>query len=133
MPLLPVTALYASVLGLFMLHLAYQVTKYRQLHRAGLGHSNHDVLIAGRNHANATEYIPITLILLALGELNGAANGVLHLIGVTFVFARILHAWGFKVSKGGAHPARYWGIVLSFLCMITLALLNLYLSWPYIL
>jgi len=132
MPLLPITALYAALLALILLHLAFQVVKVRQRHKAGLGHKNDELLVAGRNHANAAEYIPITLILFALAELNGASNLILHIIGCVFLSARIIHAWGFTTSKGLTHPGRYWGTVGTFVCLIVLALLNLYLSWPYL-
>ena len=132
MPLLPITALYGSLLGFLLLHLAYIVIVCRQAHKSGLGHTNNELLIVGRNHANATEYIPITLILFALAELNGAANSLLHVIGGVFVAARLFHAWGFKISKGKAHMGRYWGTFITFLCIILLAFINLYLSWPYL-
>jgi len=133
MPFLPITALYASLLGFLMLYLAFEVVKYRQRHKSGLGHTNNDLLVAGRNHANAAEYIPITLILLGLAELNGAPNSVMHVIGGLFLFARVIHAWGFMASKGMIHKGRYWGTVITFLCLCALGLLNLYLCLPYLL
>lgn len=133
MPLLPVTALYATILAFIMLKLAYQVIQVRQRHKSGLGYKQEDLLIAGRIHGNASEYIPITLILFALAELNGASNIILHGIGIIFIIARIAHARGFLISKGLTHPGRYWGVVATFLTMIILGLINLYLSWPYLL
>lgn len=132
MPLLPITALYSALLAFVLLHLAYQVVKVRQRHKAGLGHKNDELLVAGRSHANATEYIPITLILLALAELNGAPNFLLHVIGSAFFVSRILHAWGFVTSKGLTHAGRYWGTLGTFVCLMILSLLNLYLCWPYL-
>ena len=132
MPLLPITALYGSLLGFLLLHLAYTVIMCRQTHKSGLGHTNNELLIVGRNHANAAEYIPITLILFALAELNGAVNSLLHVIGCVLIAARLLHAWGFKISKGKTHMGRYWGTLMTFLCIILLAFINLYLSWPYL-
>lgn len=132
MPLLPITALYGALLGFLMLYLAFDVVKYRQRHKSGLGHKHDDLLVTGRNHANATEYIPIILILIGLAELNGASNAILHIFGALFLFARVIHAWGFKVSKGMTHTGRYWGTVITFLCLIALGLLNLYLCWPYL-
>ncbi|MFT5592521.1 MAG: putative membrane protein YecN with MAPEG domain [Oceanicoccus sp.] len=133
MPLLPITALYGALLGFLLLHLAYLVVMTRQKYKSALGHKNDDILIAARNHANAAEYIPIMLILLALAELNGAANGILHIIGALFVAARYIYAWGFRASEEKTHPGRYWGIVITFFCIATLGLLNLYLCWPYLL
>lgn len=132
MPLLPITALYGALTGFLLLYLAYGVVQHRQRHKAGLGHSQPDILISGRIHANAAEYIPITLILLSLAELNGAPNMLLHGIGVWFLISRMLHAWGFKKSKGGSHFARYWGVVITFMCIILLGLTNIVLSWRYL-
>ena len=132
MPLLPITATYGALLGFLLLYLAYGVIQQRQHHKSGLGHAHPDILISGRIHANATEYIPITLILLGLAELNGAPNMLLHGIGFTFIMARLMHAWGFKKSKGASHFGRYWGMVITFMCILVLALTNLTLSWAYI-
>ena len=132
MPLLPITAFYGALLGFLMLYLAFDVVKSRQRHKSGLGHQHNDILVAGRIHANAAEYIPIVLILIALAELNGAPSGLLHIFGAAFLFARVIHAWGFKVSQGATHIGRYWGTVITFLSLILLGLFNLYLCWPYL-
>lgn len=109
MPFLPISAFYTSLLALLMLVLAYQVVKQRLRHKSGLGHQNDDLMVAGRAHANAAEYIPITLLLMVIAELNGANPTVLHISGVAFLVSRIIHAWGFKTSGGKTHFGRYWG------------------------
>ena len=132
MPFLPITALYAALLAIVMLYLAFEVVKQRLAHKQGLGYSEGSLLLAGRNHANATEYIPITLILLALLELNGAGPILLHVSGFAFLIARMAHAWGFKAGKGAVHPGRYWGTVVTWLVIFALSLCNLFFIWRYL-
>ncbi len=132
MPFLPITALYAALLALVMLYLAFEVVRQRQIHKQGLGHSKDSLLVAGRNHANASEYIPITLILLALLELNGASPVLLHVSGFAFLLARLAHAWGFKAAQGLVHPGRYWGTVVTWLVILELSLCNLFFIWRYL-
>ncbi len=133
MPFLPITALYASLLALLMIYLAYQVVVQRIKHKSGLGHDQESILVAGRNHANASEYIPMGLILLALAELNGANSMLMHIFGASFFIARLAHAWGFKMGLGGSHSGRYWGTVLTWVSIVGLCLVNLAYVWRYIL
>ncbi|OUR66126.1 hypothetical protein A9Q73_07660 [Bermanella sp. 47_1433_sub80_T6] len=132
MPFLPITALYACLLALLLIHLAYQVVAQRIKHKSGLGHSEQSILLAGRNHANASEYIPIALILLALAELNGASMIIMHITGASFFIARLAHAWGFKAGQGGTHTGRYWGTVLTWVSIVALCLINMAYVWRYI-
>jgi len=133
MPFLPISGFYAALLAMLMLILAYQVVKQRVRHKAGLGHQQHDdLLVAGRAHANATEYIPIMLILLAAAELNGANPTLLHTAGVAMLLSRLVHAWGFSAAKGKTHRGRYWGTLVTWLTILWLCSINLLLSWRYI-
>lgn len=52
------------------------------------------LLIATRIHANAMENVPITLVLAALAELNGADRKKLSAILATFSVLRVLHVIG---------------------------------------
>lgn len=133
MPMLPITAFYGILLTLLLLILARSVVKARLKHSQGLGHTHKDVLIAGRNHGNATEYVPILLILLALAELNGASYTLLHSLGLMIIIARIMHAWGFTRSQGKHHIGRFWGTALTWLSMVLASVLNLLLIWPFLL
>lgn len=132
MPFLPISAFYTSLLALLMLVLAYQVVKQRLRHKSGLGHQNDDLMVAGRAHANAAEYIPITLLLMVIAELNGANPTVLHISGVAFLVSRVIHAWGFKASSGKTHFGRYWGTLINWVVILWLCAVNLLLSWRYI-
>ena len=132
MPMLPITSLYAAILALLLLKLAFGVIKIRQFHKSGLGYEHKDLLLAGRTHANATEYVPISLILLAIAELNGVPGIMLHIPGIVLVVARIGHARGFKLGSGGAHPGRYLGTLLTWMVIAWLSFINIYYSGPYL-
>ncbi|MEH6343790.1 MAG: MAPEG family protein [Bermanella sp.] len=132
MPFLPISGFYASLLALLMIHLAYSVVKQRIKHKSGLGHEHDSLLIAGRNHANASEYIPIGLILLVLAELNGANFILLHACGLSLLLSRVAHAWGFKAGKGETHTGRYWGTLITWITIVALSLINLSYSWGYL-
>ncbi len=132
MPFLPITALYASLLGLLLIYLALQVVKQRLKHKSGLGHEHHSLLVTGRVHANASEYIPIALILLTLLELNGANSLILHISGGAFLLSRIAHAFGFKASNGMSHPGRYWGTLGTWISIVAMSLINILYVWRYL-
>jgi len=72
----PLTALYAGVLGLFLLALGARVSLLRSKLRVGMGHGN-DVHLARaiRVHGNAVEWIVPMLLLFLVAELDGAVVG----------------------------------------------------------
>jgi len=128
--IVPVTAVFAAVLGLLLLVLSGQVVKYRLKYRKGMG-VNDDVEFeaAVRAHANLVEYAPIGLIMLAIAELNGVASGLIYWTGMALVAGRILHAWGMINGKGSPHKARMVGILLTWLAILVAALLLLWNVW----
>ncbi len=132
MPFLPISGFYASLLALLMIQLAYAVVKQRIKHKSGLGHQEQTLLIAGRIHANASEYIPIGLIMLVLAELNGASFILLHIAGLGLLLSRVAHAWGFKEGQGETHAGRYWGTLITWITIIMLSVVNLVYVWGYL-
>ncbi|MDX1757376.1 MAG: MAPEG family protein [Marinobacter sp.] len=121
--ILPVTAVFASVCAILLLILSCRVSSFRMRHKQGLGvNDDRDFEVAVRAQANLTEYAPMALILLGLGELNGVAVSWIYSLGMMFVLGRILHAWGMINGRGGAHKARFSGTALSWLAMLLLAL-----------
>ena len=89
MIMLPVTLVTASVLGIFYAFLSVAVSGERGRSKIGLGtgaeatavlgqeHTASKLLIAVRRHGHFAEYVPISLILLALLELGGTGRPVL--------------------------------------------------------
>lgn len=118
-----ITALYASALALLLIWLAFQVIKQRRSKKIAYADGGVESLqIARSAQSNASEYIPITLILMALLEYNGASVLWIHLAGIAFVIGRVIHARGILAEdlKG-----RVTGMKLTFFTMIGLVALNL--------
>ncbi len=123
---LPITAIYASFLALFLLILAVPVIKLRRGLRVGLGDGGHRSLQqAIRAHGNAAEFIPIFIILMAIYELNRAPAMALHIFGVAFLLARLAHAVGLYTSVGHS-LGRASGVVGSFTVLVLLACANIW-------
>lgn len=122
----PVTALYAGLVALLFMLCVVQVVRQRLRSGVGLGDGGDPRLLqAIRVHANLAEYAPIVLLLLLLGELNGARPWVLHALGAVFVLSRLAHAWGFSRSAGRS-PGRAAGTLGTWVVLVALALLNLW-------
>ena len=95
----PITALYAGILALIGVGLAAGSGTLRAKTGVSLGDGgNQDQLLAMRRHGNFTEWVPLTVLLFALMELNGAPSLALHILGVWLVVARILHPIGLGVE-----------------------------------
>lgn len=119
-----ITALYASLCALLLVKLSLQVISLRRKHRISLGDAgNTDLQAAIRTQGNATEYIPITLILMMLLEWATAAWWLIHLAGITLVTGRILHA---SALKTGNVKRRVLGMKMTFFLILALAALNIF-------
>lgn len=104
-----ITALYAGLLGLLAMVLAYRAGSLRGRLNVAIGDGgNRDLLLAMRRHANFVEWVPLALILIALLELNGVPAHAIHALGAILVVSRILHAAGFKADALSS-PARLIG------------------------
>ncbi|MBK0397881.1 MAPEG family protein [Limibaculum sp. M0105] len=113
MSALPVTALYAGLLGLWLLALAYEVVRRRWRYDVSLGSGGEPELErAIRAHGNAAETIPIGLILLGLAEGMGTPGWILHVAGLSLLTGRVLHGVHF-VTYPKPMRLRFWGMVLT--------------------
>jgi hypothetical protein len=118
-----ITALYACILTVLLIWLAIQVIKLRRKNKVAYADGGVEALqIARSAQSNASEYIPITLILMALLEYNGAQPVWIHLTGIIFVIGRIIHARGILQER---FKGRVKGMQLTFLIMAALVVLNL--------
>jgi uncharacterized protein len=123
-----ITALYAGLLGIVYLVLGGFVVAHRRRARIGLGTGGDTALErAVRVHGNFAEYVPLFLVLLLVAELNGGAAILLHSIGTAFFLARLYHAFGLSRSSGTS-PGRFGGTLVSWLAILLLALLNVWLA-----
>lgn len=121
---LPVTAIYAALLAVFLVILMFPVIKLRNGLRVGLGDGGKSELQqAMRAHGNAVECIPIFLVLLAVFELNGGPALALHIFGAVFLLARLAHAAGLYATSG-ASKGRIAGMAATITVLLLLAIAN---------
>ena len=98
---LPITAFYASLLGICYLYLSFTVIAARRHHKVGLGDGGHeDLSRLTRAHRNFSEYVPITLIMIACFEANTGQMWVVHTLGAALLFGRVVHAYGLGKHAG---------------------------------
>lgn len=110
---MPVTAVFAGLLALWLMFLQSRVIAFRGARRVSLGDGGHeDGLRLIRAHGNAAETIPIFLILLGLGEGMGAPGWVVALLGAAFLAGRVLHGMQFILDRRG-FSFRMWGMILT--------------------
>ena len=121
-----ITALYASLCAIIIVALGIKTISLRLKTQTGLGDGDNDNLRrAMRVHGNATEYIPIALILMYLAELGGTAAMWLHGAGVLLIVSRCAHAWGLGRSSGSS-VGRTAGTMGTFTVILCLAIVNLF-------
>ena len=90
-----ITAFYAAPLAFLFLVLSRNVILARRAAQVAVGDGgNNRLLRAMRVQANCAEYMPIALVLMALCESLAVPVLILHLLGITLVAGRLLHAFG---------------------------------------
>ena len=123
-----VSSLYAVLGALLLLRLSLNVVKLRTQYRVSVGDGGFSELqTAIRVHGNAIEYIPISLILLLLMEMNGAKVWMIHVCGIVLIASRILHSYGLKNHD---YSQRRMGMMGTYLAIGLMLLANAYyLPW----
>lgn len=126
-----ITALYASLCALLLVKLSLGVIALRRKHKVRLGDGGVDELqTAIRIQANATEYIPITLLLILLLEMANVSLWIIHLSGITLLLGRLIHIAGLKNNDV---KMRVLGMQITLFLIIGLAVLNIvYLALGYL-
>lgn len=124
--MLSVTPIYASLLVALVIFLAYRVTGFRRGEAIALGDEkgSWEMKRAVRAHANAIENIPLALVLLLILEINQLNPLFLHVLGISVLVARVLHAQGLS-KKSGPSFGRFYGTILTWLSLLTMIVLNL--------
>ncbi|MRX27029.1 MAPEG family protein [Kangiella sp. HZ709] len=116
------TPIYAAILALFILLLAYQVVLMRRKKRIGIGDKGDQELAQKiRVHANAIEYVPIALLLIAFVEINGGSAIWVNISGALLVLSRVLHAYGLGKSIG-ISKGRFYGTLITWMVILSNAL-----------
>lgn len=118
-----ISSIYAALLAFWIVWLSLRVIKLRRAKRIRLGDGGDPELqTAIRMQGNATEYVPLSLILLVLLELDQAHAALVHLGGVALVAGRMAHARGLLTDN---LRYRVLGMQLTIFTLIGLAMLNL--------
>jgi uncharacterized membrane protein YecN with MAPEG domain len=128
-----ITALYASLLAVLFLFLSVRVIGWRRQQRVEIGHGEDVQLLRRmRVHANFAEYAPFTLLLMALAENLGPPHVLVHLVGLTLLAGRTMHAYGLSQTP---HILKYrvCGMTLTFAAMGIAAMICFTLSTLYLL
>lgn len=116
-----ITMLYAGVLGLVLLVLAIRVLMARGQTKTHMGDGGNPLVLRRmRGQANFAEYVPMTLLLMALIETHGAPIWFLHALGGTLLLGRLLHGYAFAFSEH-FFIGRFMGTNLTFLPLLVSA------------
>jgi uncharacterized membrane protein YecN with MAPEG domain len=116
-----VTSLYAALLAVLFVILSMRTIRLRRRLQVAIGHANDRSLErAMRAHANFSEYVPIALLLVFLLESALANRFLIHLLGITLLAGRLLHAFG--VSRiDEDYRFRVTGMVMTFTVILVAA------------
>ncbi|MFY8297388.1 MAPEG family protein [Pseudoalteromonas sp. SS15] len=123
-----ITPIYVALLAILFLFLSFKTIKVRKRLQIGVGTGdNPELLRAMRVHANFSEYVPITLILILSVELLKGHFILLHCLGAVLLIGRVLHAYGVSQTKENL-KFRVSGMLLTFSTMLVSIISILYLS-----
>ncbi|QPK63203.1 MAPEG family protein [Methylomonas sp. LL1] len=118
-----ISSVYAALSALVIVWLSLRVINLRRTKKVRLGDGGEQELqIAIRAQGNATEYIPISVILLLLLELNHGHMVLIHIGGIAVLVGRLIHARGLLTENLGY---RVQGMQVTIFTIIGLALANL--------
>ena len=122
--MIPVTLLYAGILGLLSVLLANQVL-YVRLRGEQMPDWKADATL--RTQANFVENVPLALVIMYLVEVSGVTENVIHLFGIALLVCRLLHAWGLSNYPGANYP-RLIGAQGTFLLISIMSVTAIYLA-----
>lgn len=118
-----ITGFYAGILALLYVRLSLKIVDLRRQHKVSIGDGDNDELKrAIATHTNASQYIPIALLLLFLLEQQELHGFWLHLAGIAFVAGRWLHS---QALPSDDFKQRVLGMQLTIGTIIALAVFNL--------
>ena len=96
---IPVTSLYSAALAAVFIVLSVRTLLLRHELKIGIGAGGNERLLrATRAHGNFAEYVPLTLLLVVLLELQSAPDALLHVFCASLLAGRIVHAYGVSRS-----------------------------------
>jgi len=118
-----ITAFYAGLLALWFVLLSALVIQRRRSGSISLGDGGDASLQRRiRGHANFAEYVPLTLLLMALLEMGRTSIYVLHVLGILLLVGRLLHGYALSFTDK-FFLGRTLGAALTFTVLVIAGIL----------
>lgn len=119
-------ALYAGLLGLMLIVLTLSVSSARHRVKSAIGDGGDEALRRRiRAHGNFVEYVPLTVLLLALSEHLGLGSLFVHILGIALIAARAAHAYGISQTSEN-FSFRMFGTAVT---LVVLGIVAVYCIW----
>jgi uncharacterized membrane protein YecN with MAPEG domain len=119
-----ITLLVSALLVLMKLVLGLRVSMYRNKINMPWGDTGDDQLVRRiRAHANHSEWVPATVIILALIEMVGVSPLIVGVLGAIVIIARGLHAIGLMGNAESFNRAT--GIVMNWAVLLLAATIGI--------
>ena len=121
---LNIIPVFAAAFAVFFVLLSVNVIRARRQHKVGIGTGqNTSVERAMRVHANFAEYVPFSLLLITLLELNKASHLLLIALCSLLLVGRLVHAIGVSMENE-RFVYRVSGMVMTFIVILIAAVAN---------
>jgi uncharacterized protein len=124
-----VLPLYAALFALLYVGLSVRTLRLRRTLRIAIGDSGNEMMLrAMRVHSNFAEYVPFSLLLILLVEMQAASPVLVHALCLCLLVGRLSHAFGVSQINEN-HRYRVFGMVLTFTTLVASAM---YLTFAYV-
>lgn len=124
---IPITALYAGALALFLVLISVRVSVLRGKFKVMFGDGGQeDLLRAIRAQGNLIEYVPFALLLIGIVEWEGMRPWVVHTLAGALLASRLIHYWGLTDRKDAG---RGIGTTVTWLVLVVAGVIVLYHPW----
>ncbi len=124
-----VTTLAAALLGLIFAVLSGMVVAGRISGKEDLGDGDttkYPLFIAIRCQGNFAEYVPLTLLLIALVELHTGPTSLVKGLAAALVLARLMHPVGMRLPA--PNPLRAGGFIITLVVLAVASVRGLLLT-----
>lgn len=116
------TTVYAALLGILYFAISVRTLRLRRRLQIPVGEGGSATMLrAMRVHANFAEYVPISLLLIFMLEGVVAATWPIHLLGLSLLLGRCVHAYGVSAPRED-YRYRVVGMTMTFVAMMGAAL-----------
>jgi len=124
-----VLPLYAALFALLYVGLSVRTLRLRRTLRIAIGDSGNEMMLRDmRVHSNFAEYVPFSLLLILLVEMQAASPVLVHALCLCLLVGRLSHAFGVSQIKEN-YRYRVCGMVLTFTTLVASAM---YLTFAYV-